>query len=123
MKQYNFESMTTDELWAFHDQICLALSAKVADQMRELERRFQLINPAAEPQRAADDRKRNGARRPYPRVLPKYRNPLQPLETWSGRGKQPRWLTAELRLGRQVDDFRIEPARVNRPSPSLVSAF
>src|ERR1700738_5128166 len=32
MKPCNFESMATDELWAFHEQICLALSAKVADR-------------------------------------------------------------------------------------------
>ena len=39
-------------------------------------------------------------RRPYPKVLPKHRNPKNPAETWSGRGKQPRWLTAQLRSGK-----------------------
>ena len=39
-------------------------------------------------------------RRPYPKVFPKYRNPKKPAETWSGRGKQPRWLTAQLRSGK-----------------------
>jgi H-NS histone family len=28
-------------------------------------------------------------------VFPKYRNPDQPAETWTGRGKQPRWPTAK----------------------------
>jgi DNA-binding protein H-NS len=46
-------------------------------------------------------------RRPYPAVLPKYRNPERPSETWAGRGKTPRWLLAQLKSGRRLDDFRI----------------
>jgi DNA-binding protein H-NS len=48
-------------------------------------------------------------RRPYPKVLPKYRNPENPAETWSGRGIQPRWLTAQLRSGKKVKHFLIRP--------------
>jgi len=46
-------------------------------------------------------------RRKYPRVLPKYQNPNEPSETWSGRGKQPRWLTAALKTGHTIEDFII----------------
>ncbi|MCK1655290.1 H-NS histone family protein [Bradyrhizobium sp. 149] len=38
--------------------------------------------------------------RAYPRVLPKYQNPDRPSETWAGRGKQPRWVTAQLKSGK-----------------------
>jgi DNA-binding protein H-NS len=48
-------------------------------------------------------------RLPYPKVFPKFRNPDHPSETW-GRGKQPRWLTAQLRTGKRIDDLRIERA-------------
>jgi DNA-binding protein H-NS len=47
------------------------------------------------------------ARRPYPAVVPKYRNPDRPSETWAGRGKKPRWLAAQLKSGKRIDDFRI----------------
>jgi hypothetical protein len=50
------------------------------------------------------------ARRSYPQVFPKYRNPAEPSETWAGRGKRPRWLTAQLKSGKQIDDFRIDLA-------------
>ena len=50
-------------------------------------------------------------RRPYPPVSPKYRNPDQPSETWAGRGKQPRWLVAQLDLGRRIEDFSIRNKR------------
>ena len=41
------------------------------------------------------------------KVAPKYRNPAKPSETWTGRGKQPRWLAAETAKGRKVEDFLI----------------
>jgi DNA-binding protein H-NS len=49
-------------------------------------------------------------RRRYPPVRPKYRNPARPSETWAGRGKQPRWLKAQLGSGKKLDDFRIRPS-------------
>ena len=42
------------------------------------------------------------------KVAPKYRNPAKPSETWTGRGKQPRWLAAETAKGRKVEDFLIK---------------
>jgi DNA-binding protein H-NS len=45
-------------------------------------------------------------RRPYPEVHPKFRNPNPPHQTWSGRGKQPRWIREVLAEGRQLDDLR-----------------
>ncbi|GAB6194989.1 H-NS histone family protein [Lysobacter xanthus] len=41
------------------------------------------------------------------KVAPKYRNPDNASETWSGRGKQPRWLQAQTGNGRALDDFLI----------------
>src|SRR4029079_3612072 len=37
----------------------------------------------------------------------KYRNPERPSETWAGRGKKSRWLAANLKFGKRIDDFRI----------------
>ena len=41
------------------------------------------------------------------KVAPKYRNPANATETWTGRGKQPRWLAAETGKGRKLDEFLI----------------
>ena len=40
-------------------------------------------------------------------VAPKYRNPANPAETWSGRGKHPRWMATALAGGKKIDDFLI----------------
>src|SRR5690606_38973315 len=42
------------------------------------------------------------------KVPPKYRNPANPKETWTGRGKQPRWLAAYTAKGKKVEDFLIK---------------
>jgi DNA-binding protein H-NS len=49
------------------------------------------------------------------KVEPKYRNPANPKETWSGRGKQPRWLAAYTSKGRSLGDFVIPGAA--KPTP------
>ncbi|RZU36942.1 nucleoid protein H-NS [Fluviicoccus keumensis] len=40
-------------------------------------------------------------------VAIRYRNPANPSETWTGRGKQPRWLAARIAAGSKVEDFAI----------------
>lgn len=41
------------------------------------------------------------------KVAPKYRNPDNPTETWSGRGVHPRWMSAAIAKGRKPEDFLI----------------
>lgn len=40
-------------------------------------------------------------------VEPRYRSKVNPNDTWTGRGKQPRWLVAELDGGAKLEDFLI----------------
>src|SRR3954452_6010508 len=40
-------------------------------------------------------------------LAPKYRNPDTPAETWTGRGRQPRWVQAALAEGRTLSDLSI----------------
>lgn len=44
------------------------------------------------------------ARKP---VEPRYRNPENHNETWTGRGKQPRWLATAIENGKKLEDFTI----------------
>ena len=41
-------------------------------------------------------------------VAAKYRNPDKPQETWSGRGREPKWLAEKIAAGRPRDNFLIE---------------
>jgi DNA-binding protein H-NS len=42
------------------------------------------------------------------KVAAKYQNPANSKETWTGRGKQPRWLAAETAKGRKLEEFLIK---------------
>lgn len=53
-----------------------------------------------------------GARAGKPRrsggtVAPKYRNPADPEQMWSGRGKRPRWFSDALKAGKKEKDLAI----------------
>src|SRR5690606_19766555 len=40
-------------------------------------------------------------------VAAKYVNPENRSETWTGRGRKPRWLTAKLEKGAKLEDFAV----------------
>jgi len=126
MNQNDFKSMSTDELWTLHEEIATKLAAALTAEKGVLENRLRQLRRGIEIQPATDagksrdlksrdikshrDTKPSTSRRPYPAVVPKYRNPDRPSETWAGRGKQPRWLAAQLKSGKRIDDFRIRHA-------------
>jgi DNA-binding protein H-NS len=101
MKANYLRSLSTDELWGLHERIAATLDAKLMAEKEMLETRLRVLKKAGGQQTLPK-------RRPYPVVLPKFRNPDDPSETWAGRGKQPRWLRKQLRSGKRIYDFRIE---------------
>ena len=102
MKDRDLESMDVDKLWDLYQRIIDVLDRKLEaeknklqSQLDELGRKFG-GSPKDVPQR-----------RPYPKVEPKFRNPANSSETWSGRGKTPRWVVELLSTGKVLDDLRI----------------
>ena len=102
MKRTELDRMSTDDLWSLHVEVSQLLQQRIQQEKLQLEERLKLLRTPV------------SGRRPYPPVPPKYRNPDEPSETWAGRGKQPRWLVAQLRLGKRVDDFKIRKAANRR---------
>ena len=103
MNSHDLKSMSTDELWALHERVTSILAREISAEKARLEQRLRQLGHGV----LKSDEHVSRARRPYPKVVPKFRNPKRPSETWAGRGKQPRWLTAQLRSGKKLDDFRI----------------
>ena len=101
MKAHHLSEKSVDELWALHEQLARLLSSKMKEEKALLEKRLSELRVQIVPSSGAP------AKRPYPPVHPKYRNPVQPSQTWAGRGKQPRWLAAALKKGKHLEDFRI----------------
>ena len=116
-KKLNLAAMSIDEMWQLHEEISQLLSVRLTSEKRELEKRLAQLRrekemPRPENSKPAKDAPRE--RRKYPRVFPKYRNPHEPFETWSGRGKQPRWLTAALKTGHKIEEFLIGPPKIDK---------
>lgn len=61
-------------------------------------------SPAAKKARRAKSAKASDGRA---KVAPKYRNPNNPDETWTGRGRAPKWVEAHLAAGGSKDDLAI----------------
>jgi DNA-binding protein H-NS len=104
MEAQDLKSMSVDQLWNLHEELVAELSRKIAAEKATLEQRLRKLGFAG------TNGKLDRPRRPYPKVLPKYQNPKNPAETWAGRGKRPRWLRAQLRSGKKLDDFQISGA-------------
>lgn len=58
--------------------------------------------PARKTRKAAKKRRKLG------KVAPKYRNPANKAETWTGRGRPPRWMAPLLKKGKKKEDFLIK---------------
>jgi DNA-binding protein H-NS len=109
VKEIDLRLMSLDELWALHEELGGILAARIEAEKRELEKRLAVLSRSALRNGESDDSRRPPnakPRRKYPRVLPKYRNP-KTSETWSGRGKLPRWLVAAMKSGKKIEEFRI----------------
>ena len=105
----DLDAMEFDELWTIHEELTKILSDRILGEKRELERRLAKLNQAdpSGSEGRSDSLQKRPSRRKYPKVLPKYFNPSVPNETWSGRGKKPRWLTLALQDGHVLDEFKI----------------
>lgn len=95
--------MSSDELWTLHEEVLALLTARISAEKAILEKRLSKLNRVGVEFRGEIPKRR----KTYPPVVPKFSNPDNPLETWAGRGKQPRWLKKQLGTGKIIDDFRI----------------
>jgi DNA-binding protein H-NS len=102
------KSASTDELWNLYEQVISTLARRIPEEKAKLEARLRkLQKPLGAVSFEDSDVSRRRTRRPYPKVLPKYQNPRNPTERWSGRGKQPHWVRAQLKSGKKLEHLRI----------------
>ena len=102
MKDTDLENMSHDALWDLHQKILEVLSRRLEDETRKLQK--QLDELARKSGKSPVELLK---RRPTPKAKPKFRNPDNPSETWSGRGKMPRWLAEFIESGRSRDEFKV----------------
>ena len=111
MPKFDVENMDFKELWLLHEELTRILAKKISAEKNKLEKRLAQLSFSDRAGEVPEELRAGRPRRKYPKVLPKYCNPSAPLETWSGRGKQPRWVVAALRSGHKLEDLRIPASR------------
>jgi DNA-binding protein H-NS len=114
MRKLNLAAMQFEDLWQLYEELANVLVDKISAEKDELEDRLAKLNSfevlrevRTSPPLSLSSTDR-ALRRKYPKVLPKYRNPLAPSQEWSGRGKRPKWVIAALEAGQRLDDLKIK---------------
>ena len=101
----DLNSLSLKELKELQSQVAKAIVSfedrRKKEALAELEEKARSLGfSLAELTGSAPTRKRSPA-------VAKYANPADPSETWSGRGRKPRWFQAALNAGKKPDDLAI----------------
>ncbi len=102
----NLNKMSISELNKLISDASVALAKKqeVAAKLRKLAQDNGLdISDLM----AADKAKKTKTNKSRGKVAPKYRNPANSAETWTGRGRQPLWVADALMGGKSLEDLLI----------------
>ena len=84
-------------------EIAKSIQLLAADRATDTDNVLDLVMQAIEKYPLKKGR-RGGTRGPVP---PKYRNPNDPSQTWTGRGRQPKWVAELLAGGYTIEQLEI----------------
>ena len=102
----NLEKMSRKELLELRDKIEGAIKNA---EVRERQEALQAAEKAAADFGFSLSELTSGQQRTTKKTKakPKYRNPANPEQTWSGRGRKPQWIHDALKSGADVSDLEI----------------
>ena len=109
MASINVDKLSLKELVDLENRVRKALAAARQKEQADARTKIEAIAKSAGMSAAEIlglGGKTKGARKGG-KVAAKYVNPDNKSETWTGRGRQPRWLVAKLSKGGKVADFAI----------------
>ena len=96
--------MSVHQLTSLRQHVEAMLNSKVIEQRRAIESKLAKLGSF----QGGATRRGAGTGK----IPPKYRNPDNDKEIWTGRGLKPLWLAAAIKAGKNLDDFLI--ANANR---------
>ena len=106
MASPNISKLSYKQLIKLEADVAIALARRKQEEKTDVKR--QLAELAARSGFELSDviGKQQG-RKKGSKVAVKYRHPNDPTLTWTGRGRQPLWLVAELKNGKKLGSFLI----------------
>ena len=106
MRAIRLEKMSLKDLMDLEKKIKSAISVTKERERSKVRARIEEL--AARSGFSMDElfnARRHGARNKL--VVPKYMNPENASETWSGRGRKPKWLVSKLKRGAKIEQFAL----------------
>ena len=101
--------MSLDDLRTLRTQIDRAISSyetrRRKEAMAALERTAREMGFNLSELTGAGGRGRRGGSASAGEGQPKYAHPEDPNQTWSGRGRRPRWVTEQIGAGKSLEDL------------------
>lgn len=99
----NLNDLSVNELQSMIENAEAVLKAKEASHRKEVYAQIRELaaSVGATVEISRSDKKQGS------KVDPKYRNPDNPDETWTGRGLMPKWMRALIESGRDKSEFLI----------------
>lgn len=114
----NLDSLSPSELQALIKSAEAQMESARKNHVREVRAKIDAILAGAglALSEVYPTRGSKGAKGPKATVAPKYRNPENPAQTWSGRGKHPLWFSEALKKkGVTAESLLITGARSKAP--------
>ena len=103
----NIEKLSYKELLQLQTKIAATLEKRKADEKSAVKRKMMELAAASGFELDELVGSKRGVRKGST-VAPKYRHPKDPKVTWSGRGRQPRWIKEALAKGKKLESFAIK---------------
>jgi DNA-binding protein H-NS len=108
MKRSDLESASIEELLKLRKTISDFIERHIQTEKHALQVRLDKLNAFPDDDGSPIVRRHKRRATKGRKVPIKYRNPNKRQETWSGRGRTPRWLVAAMKAtGKKVEDFRV----------------
>jgi DNA-binding protein H-NS len=105
--RFNLGSMSFEDLIELRGTLEQMISRKAMSAKRELQDKLAALESLTD---SSNGQKKRRGVLSGTKVAPKYRNPKDRSQTWSGRGRTPLWLQAMIKQGHKVDEFAIRSA-------------
>lgn len=104
----NLDKMTLKDLRDLEGRVAAAILRAQEREKAELKQQFEeMASKAGMTMQEVFGSGRGRGAVKGGKVAIKYMNPDNKNETWTGRGRQPRWLSAKLSKGAKLADFAI----------------
>jgi DNA-binding protein H-NS len=121
IEHLDVDSLNDEQLRELQEHVQDTIDQRVRSRLDEYRRiargagyELSLVKIGEEPRRRRGQMSGREDRRSD--IAPKYRNPENPSETWTGRGREPKWMQHQIAAGRSKDDFLISKPASGEPA-------